>query len=443
MEPDRVMPATRTRTAEGLFLCGVGVVFLMAAADYLGLPGGANVAQIALLGLMPFWANAAMARRTPVFSASSWMVAAMVLILAGGLLCWSLFSGTYAPETLRIGRPILTMSMAFAMCTFVVGTLTEERLKVLILSLAIALSLLSVLSLLGYLNGTISAHVYYGTDRSYATFKNPNQYGMVLSTTLPLIAAFAVVTTGRVQKWGIAAVFAMLLGLILSGSKTNLLLTGSNLLILSSLIAIVYFQGQRRFLALSVVLVLGLCALAAGVWTMSVLNPRAFELLTAFIDTDRSVPSLNSRQHIWSVSFEVFNSNPIFGEGAGQPIQVEPDGERFSHSHNILIDYARTLGTPGLVAMGVLCGTVVAFAILSILAIVMLRPGNPGLRCLTIGAALGSINYIAANFTSESFGPSTSIFFWMVLFLFLYMHGLLFGRSRVRPHSETPAGLPA
>lgn len=437
------MSAQRTNTAEGLFLCGVAVVFLLAAADYLGLPGGMSVGQVALLGLMPLFANAAIARRQPVFSHTGHLAAMIILGLAGALLLWALFSGTHAENILRIGRPILSLSLAFGAAAFVVGTVTEERLPTLILALALALSSLSVLSLLGYLNSSVAEYVYYGTDRSYATFKNPNQYGMVLSTTLPLIIAFAVVTSGRMQITAAVSALAMLLGLILSGSKANLLLTAANIMVLSMLMVVVYFRGQRRYLALSVVAVLGICTLAAGIWAMTILNPRAFDLLTAFLDADRSVPSLNSRQHIWAVSWEVFVANPIFGEGAGQTIQVEPDGEFFSHSHNILLDYARTLGAPGLTGMALLCGTVVGFAILSILAIVLLRPGNPGLRCLTIGAALGSINYVAANSSSESFGPSTSVFFWLVLFLFLFMHGRLFGaRQRTRAQSAS-SGFPA
>lgn len=89
-----------------------------------------------------------------------------------------------------------------------------------------------------------------------------------------------------------------------------------------------------------------------------------------------------------------------------------------THSHNLLLEYARTLGTLGLLTVAVLIITIVVMLVTTVLGTMLYAPDRKSLRPLLIGLALSSGSYVLANMSSESFGPSTTPFFWLILFTF-------------------------
>lgn len=415
--------AARRDPAQGLFVYGLVVICALALADMLGLPGGTSVGQLMMLAGMPFWANAVLARQGRLFDPLGRAMLAVILSSVVLLSLLALFSATYAAEPVRIGRMLMTMIAALAMFAYVAGTLTERRMAVMLAVVCGAVAAISIVSIAGYASGTVRSLVFGDGDRAFGTFKNPNQYGIVISTVAPVAAGMMLAYRGQVRNFAFLCLMLMLAGLLLSGSKTNLLLTGASLTGFAVLIAVSSFRGIERTAAMLLTLAAVVLALVAAYYLLKAVNPRAVMLLGAFFDTDRSVPTLTSRQQLWSESIAIFGANPWRGEGAGQFLQYSISGEIISHSHNLFLDYARTLGAPGLILIGLIVGAALFTFAMTVLGLLLGGPVNPGKRALLFGLAMSGANYIGANMVSESFGPTTSPFFWLSLMTFFLLRG--------------------
>ncbi len=415
-------PAVR-EPAHHLFVYGLVVICGLAAADFLGLPGGASVGQLMLLAGLPFWANALLARQAPLFDPNGKAAVAVILTCCTALAGLAFFSATYAAEPLRVARVVLTMLAALAMFTFLAGTLTRSRVLPLIATLAGAISVIAILTILAVLIEPFREIVFGGSaDRSSGTFKNPNQFGIVISTVFPVTLGLLVAARGRLRLFAFVCLALLLVGLLFSGSKANLLLTSASATVFVLVMSTLTFKGVERTLAIFMALI-GIVIMAIlGILLLQAFNPRALMLITVFFSPDQSLPSLDSRRDLWDISIATFLANPWSGEGAGQFILEKIDGTVISHSHNLFIDFARTLGAPGLVFIFVLIVTVVLSLVSTVLGL-FARTLSTGRKALLLGTAIGTGNYILANFSSESFGPSTSPFFWLVLFLFFLLRG--------------------
>lgn len=416
-------PAAR-EPAHGAFLYGLFVICALVAADFLGLPGGASVGQILLLLGMPVWANAMFARRNSLLDPNGRAAVAAILTCTIALAGLALFSATYADQPIRVARVILTMLASLAMFTFLAGTLTERRLYPLVATLAGAMALVSILTIVAHFVPPLTDLVFKdGSDRSSGTFKNPNQFGMVISTVAPVTAGLFLAARGKRRLIIFGCLMLLLAGLLFSGSKANLMLTGSSLAAFALVMGATSFRGVERTFVIFLSILGIVAALILGIALLQIFNPRAYLLITVFFDPNQTLPSLNSRQELWNDSIAIFMARPWFGEGAGQFLRVAIDGELVSHSHNLFIDFARTLGAAGLVFISVLVATVLTMLATTLLGLFGRDFGRFRIRALLVGAAFSSGNYVLANFSSESFGPSTSPFFWLALFLFFILRG--------------------
>lgn len=430
-------PAAR-EPAHGAFLYGLIVICALVAADLLGVPGRSSFGQIFLLLGLPLWANALLARRSTLFDPNGRAAVATVLTCTTALGLLALFSATYADQPIRVARVLLTMLTSLAMFAFVAGTLTERRLFPLVATLAGALAMVSILTIVAQFVPPLSDFVFKGSDRSSGTFKNPNQYGIVISTVAPVTAGLFLATRGKQRLIIFGFLVLLLAGLLFSGSKANLMLTGSSLAAFALIMSATSFRGVERTLVILLAIVGIMLAFILGIYLLQILNPRAYLLITVFFDPNQTLPSLNSRQELWDESIRIFMARPWLGEGAGQFLNVALDGELVSHSHNLFIDFARTLGAPGLVFISVLVVTVLTMVATTILGLLGRDLGRFRIRALLVGAALSSSNYVFANFSSESFGPSTSPFFWLTLFLFFMLRGELLRESAIRMPPPKP-----
>jgi len=170
------------------------------------------------------------------------------------------------------------------------------------------------------------------------------------------------------------------------------------------------------------IVTLALCVMALGllILVLGYLNPTALALITSFLQDVNSPHSIQSRGELWSQSLQDLTDHPLIGTGAGQTLEM-PNSllPNVSHSHNVVIDYARTLGVPGLI--------LITFQILIILAVcasTTLKALNATTsrwndRILAVGLSFGPVAYVGANFSSDSFGPTTSPFLFSVLYLML------------------------
>ena len=233
----------------------------------------------------------------------------------------------------------------------------------------------------------------------------------------------------------------MLIGLLYSGSKANLFLTVATSGVFLFIMGAKSFKGVERTFVLFLSII-GFAAIAIiGIMVLQVVNPRAFRLITVFFDPDQTLPSLEARRQLWDIAIATFLANPLTGEGAGQFMREPIYPKVVSHSHNLFLDYARTLGAPGLVLIFVLVSTVLLSVITTVIGLLN-QDMSRGMRALVLGSAIGSGNYVVANFSSESFGPSTSPFFWLLLFLFFALRSASYKEKAHAPLVTPPPKKP-
>lgn len=395
---------------------------------FADLPAGVSFALMTMLVASPVWFVAARARNTP-FDLASTRAISIILSCAGFLIVWSLLSALGTPAPLRASRYIATLIAAFAVYFLVRSTVTRARIILYVDLLAAGLAATSAISLLAYQIDGLHEIIFRGTDRAAGFFKNPNQFGMAISTTIPAVMALLLADARR-RPFRVACLSLMLLGLVASGSKTNLLLAWGAMLAVLCGHSLIYHTGGRRIAMLVLYLIGSLLIAGLGIFALSILNPRALVIMSEFFSGDGNVDSLMTRSFLWTYSFDQFMADPILGQGAGQRIDIFYREADVSHSHNVLIDYMRTLGAPGLLAVTVMIGAVVTINLLSMAGALRSKSGSPPPRLICLGLSLCCVNYVAANMSSDSFGPSTSPFFWIFAYLSFA------SRSLMRPRTQ-------
>lgn len=390
-------------------------VALLAAPALVSLPAGAPLALGVMLVGLPVWFEAARARRTP-FDVAATRTIAIVLACAGFLIVWSLLSTFGATQPLRASRYLSTLVSGFAIYLLVRSTVTRQQILRYIDIIAAALAATALLSLIAYDIAPLHQMVFKGTDRAAGMFKNPNQFGMAISTTIPALMAL-LLSVRRRRPFRILCLFLILLGLLASGSKTNLMLAWASILTMLLAYAIVAYSGVRRIGMMALYLVVTLVMTGLGILALNVLNPRALGLLSQFLYSQEELESLMTRGFLWRYSIDQFLADPFLGQGASQRIDIFYRQADVSHSHNLFLDYMRTLGAPGLLSVAIMIGAVVTLCLWSIVGMLRATRGTTSARMICIGLSLSTLVYIAANMSSDSFGPSTSPYFWLFTYL--------------------------
>lgn len=388
----------------------------------------------------PFWFRAASLRAGSVFDAAAQTGIAFILPSVAFLIVWAFLSAIGADVPFRAGRSIVSLAGAIAVYVLILGTITKERMDAYLRIACFTLALTCLASLIALADPALHQAIYRYSDRASGFFKNPNQLGIAISTLMPVAIGYFFIAGGRRLFWGLC-VSLFLVGLVLSGSKTNLLLSAvtTGVMILSA--SYIVNTGSRRL----AMVVLGLCIyaviIAIGFLLLNTLNPRAVKILTNFFSPDIEVQSLQSRSILWQYSIDQFMADPFFGEGAGQPLKAYDSGRQVAHSHNIILDFLRTLGLPGLLGFLIIAITTAILSFGSMIKALTSKTGAPRARIIVMGLAVGSVTYLVANAASDSMGPSTSPFFWTVLFLCLANRRyLLRAPEPIRPTSGGTGG---
>ena len=418
VNPARAMgPADRTdRTPAGFaFALGCLAWVFLASPRLPDVRLEGSVGLLALMAGVPFWFLASAARRHGFFGYNTIMIVVTLVAAIIFLSFWSLLSSLSANAPLRAGRTFMGVASGAAILLLVHGTLTERRALFMIGLIVGMLALGAIASAVSGLNPALHDFFYLGTDRAHGFFKNPNQFGMILATFLPITLAL-VMARKRAWLWILASV-AIFAGLVLAGSKSNLLLASSTTLAFLLIHSFVTYTGATRFAVAAMLLAVGIGIIGAAIAGLAIFNPRALALLDLFLTDASSIPSLNSRGLLWRDSVSIFIDNPMTGQGAGQPLEVWLDGQTISHSHNVFLEFGRTMGMPGLAGIVAIYAAAIFLFLRSIYAALVLTSVHPGRRNLCVGLALGGLSYLFANLASDSFGPSTSPFFWLVVFL--------------------------
>ena len=380
------------------------------------LPGGTSLALLLMFACLPVWYNAARARQAHLLDPVAARLAGVIVGCVVVLMLWSLISVFDAPVPFRAARYLASQAAAIALYFLVVGTLTTRRMPVYIELACAGLAITAALSFVGYIHPVIQEAIYRGSDRASGFFKNPNQYGMAISTMLPVLTAL-ILTSRLRRRVRVVGWVLLLLGLVACGSKTNLMISSVTVLAILLAFSVTAYAGAKRLAMVSLSIFGVLALIGVVLFLLTVFNPRTVRLMATFFTQDEELASLVSRDQLWENSIHQFLLDPFLGQGAGQPISIFVDNEFVPHSHNVLLDYLRSLGAPGFLAMLILLCAALALCAAVVLSALRAERVPVGPRMLSIGLATGALAYVAANMSSNSMGPSTSPFFWLVLFM--------------------------
>lgn len=347
---------------------------------------------------------------------------AMAVLAALSIIFLSIVSMFYAEVPFRAFRVIYGQFASLAIFAAVLATRADKAVLRGGLALLVICGVASsYVALAAYLLPTLRSSLFFGADRASGLFKNANQFGLALSLAIPPAVAIAVNAKRKLVP--IFAVGSMFLGLILSGSKANLLISGVSLIVVV-IVAMHCYRMLARRPGSALLLVGLLVVLLWGAYAaLEQLNPRAFQILSN-LRSGGSVASLQQRSVLWEHSFADAMDNPLTGVGAGQNAYGG-----LTHSHNVFLDFFRMLGLPGLVAV-----TVQIVAIVIVATSSLWRTGRdviePKDQLMSSSLAVSLAAYILGNQTSESFGPSTLPIFWFVFSLLLLHRRSLSGSER-------------
>ncbi|MDZ4096381.1 MAG: O-antigen ligase family protein [Paracoccaceae bacterium] len=425
-EIEATHPTRRTQAANPARLPVVLASIFIVALPFPGiinLPAGASPALVTMLVSIPFWYEAARARNTP-FDQIATRAISVILTSAGFLIIWSLLSTFGADAPLRASRHISTLIAAFAIYFLVRGTVTRAHLVFYVDVLATLLAATAAVSLLAFEINGLHEIIFRGTDRAAGFFKNPNQFGMAISTTVPAVMALFLAERQR-RPLRALCLLMLLLGLVASGSKTNLLLAWASILAVLFGYSFITHSGARRMGMLMAYLFGSVVFAGLGIIALTLLNPRALGIMSEFFSGEGKIDSLMTRSFLWTYSLDQFLADPILGQGAGQRIDIFYREADVAHSHNVLLDYMRTLGAPGLLGVSIMIGAVMVVCLMSIGKALRSQSGAPPARIICLGLSFCCLSYVAANMSSDSFGPSTSPFFWLFTYLALVARRLM------------------
>lgn len=339
-------------------------------------------------------------------------LAAALLTTAGLIIILSLMSMLYTGSPMRTMRAVFAQLFGFATIPTIAalsarpnGSATVDRIVSAMIVMSVATSFLVIV-------GLGSANF---ADRAAGFFKHANQLGIAMSAALPLVAARLVISRKH-RLLLLGCLVAVLLGLVKSGSKTNFVVGVIGLGLFFALYAIYLAARKQRPLAIIAGAVTAPLLLQAALFVLQSLNPRAYRLLTIQLSGGET-HSIVSRERLWSMSIDLGLAHPFTGVGAGQPL-----GGIAPHSHNLFVEYFRTLGVPGVALITVMTLLVMICMINAVIGTVIGKSRSTyatDTNVMVLGTSVCVWNYLVANQMSDSFGPSTAPFFWIPLALLI------------------------
>lgn len=410
--------SARGKSALGWGMAGAFVLSVTAwTPDLLAPPGGMAWFHVALALICCVLASGT-AKLQPPLDSTQERLARGIFFIASAIAFWAVLTSFQAEDPLRVGRPVAAF-LAGPLLFFALNRLVPPYRIDRLIDWNIYLAVLGALFSFAALYLPALGQVFYeGRDRTQAFFNHPNQFAIALSTIAPVVAAKILSSSKHRVRWA-AILLAVILGFVLAGSKANTLVTLGALFLLALFGAITHRSAIRSVFFLVFSIVAGAVALYVAWELVLTFNPRMAKLLES-LASGEGIASVNGRYLIWDLSLEAFYADPLFGQGGGAMLTRTFQSDALTQSHNVILDMARTLGVPGLVAIGVFTLLLVAVCSYQFLLAIKLRAVDRNERMVLVGLALGSLSYFVANMSSDSFGPSTSPVFWTIFTISLW-----------------------
>jgi len=333
------------------------------------------------------------------------------------MIGWAALALFNISELLGSGRLFLSLFQGLVVLYLVTAVLSLDTLK-RSFQLCAGMAVLSVLlCVFAQFNSGLEALLFNGTGSAVGLFKNSSQFGLVLAMAVP--AAVLLFFSGRHTMLSVILLVSLFWGLDLSGSKTNIVV------LVGMLFFVVLFAvaASRHRIVLSLTFAcLAIFVLITGFPLLEVINPRVNAIVQEFITHGGSgEDAVKQRNFLWDYSINAIANHPFFGEGQG--LGFLANGELTDHSHNVFLNYGRTVGIPAAVSMFIVLVASLVF-VFRTLKMVMSKPQTMSIVLLA-GACFSIITYIVSIQMSDSFGSVSSFFFWLSLGLVLRRRELI------------------
>ncbi|MCM2271456.1 MAG: O-antigen ligase family protein [candidate division Zixibacteria bacterium] len=229
--------------------------------------------------------------------------------------------------------------------------LTEQVYReTLVHSFAIAAGLVALYAIVQFLTGTHWLHYTNGTFTPTAVVKPIGNFTHWL-TFADYFATAAMFLFGFIifnaelppRRFRVILIASMLaiVAVVLTSSRTPI-----TAMLIALVVCLSFKSGRFRWVIIGlVVLVLAIAALL----------PDAREKFSDKLQRDTSAEYAGSRVYIWSRSWDIVKSNPIFGVGQGHfkeeyikrlPADID-DSRKHAHAHNDFLNVAAIAGIPG------------------------------------------------------------------------------------------------
>ncbi len=251
------------------------------------------------------------------------------------------------------------------------------------------------------------------TERLSGGAVDPNSLGLVSAMALVIVAVGALAHAGGRRLPAVAAAVVLGLGLVLSGSRSGLLIVVASLILFPTL------RAKARS-----VRVLGLSAAAAAALFVALLafsgtrGTLGVRLVDSFDPSQPVASRISARPMLWTAAWHLFLENPIEGGGLGVytwrlPDLLRAQGVRLKLRDNPGSAYFQALAETGILGLGL----TLVFAV-ALFRDAARRLGQGGEErsddSLPRAAALVSLAFLAALVVgSHWLAADTSLFFFL------------------------------
>lgn len=243
---------------------------------------------------------------------------------------------------------------------------------------------------------------------------HPNQYGILCSTTAPVILYLYHSRRRLLRCTAPLLLPVYLLCLYQNLSKTNIVLFFFALFIGSLALAL---KNPRKLVG-TIGLALGLaiflaCTVGFALDALRDVSPKAEKTLEDALFNPSEAKSVDSRAEVWETAVRSIKAHPITGLGPGQAFNVLG----LDHAHNLLLQLYLDAGLPGFLGACLVILGVFWRAAELLRAEIFARGEITDERMLRLLSSLATVIYILANSMSDSFSTATmpSFLFFAVL----------------------------
>jgi len=353
---------------------------------------------------------------SPILIHVIWLFASIVLILTAGFL--SMSNAVNIVEALKFQVSYL-MGLAILL-VFLGASFSYDWIRFL-LRVTVTGAVLSVIfAFAGFLFAPLGEVTLNQFNRAQGFLLHPNQFGMMLAALFPAACAHLSLDFRKIKQWIVTLLLAG--GLVISGSKTNLLIAGvlgpATLLIMNTF---KHKYSQRMWSLLGTLIAVS-CIGAAAFFLLLELVPETFRNLQLVLANPEEYRTLIIRQEIWHEALTLVKGYPNFGIGAGNT----ETHLGINHAHNVFIEYYLTLGRFGLFAFTSFLESIL---FLSYYVLKTSRKLSLDQQATAVGLVFGILSYIFSNQLSDSFGGTTLPLLWVLLGLLMAQGTQLFMKS--------------